>query len=217
MKLFLASHNFGNFAETLQDMVGDNRKTLVITNARDFLSDEERKLSVTEKLDLFREHGFEAEELDLRNYFASLPEKLEEYVKKSNPGLIYCIGGDMFMLATALNVSGMDEIIRRRVKSSESVYGGSSAGSIVASPDIEIYERDELEVETVPSYYGVEAVTSGLGLIDNYIIPHVGVEKFAERTKFYEAQLQKIHADYITLGENDVYIVDNGHKVIKRG
>ncbi len=217
MKLFLASHNFGNFAETLQNMVGDNRKTLVITNARDFLSDEERKLSVKEKLDLFHEHGFAAEELDLRNYFASLPEKLEEYVKKSNPGLIYCIGGDMFMLATALNVSGMDKIIRRRVRSGNSVYGGSSAGSIVTSPDIEIYERDELEVETVPSYYGVEAVTSGLGLIDNYIIPHVGVDRFAERTKFYEAQLQKIHADYITLGENDVYIVDNGHKVIKRG
>lgn len=216
MKLFLASRNFGSFVEILQDMVSDSRKTLVITNARDFLSDEERKRSVKEKLDLFREHGFEVEELDLRNYFASLPERLEEYIMKYNPGLIYSIGGDMFMLATALNVSGMDEIIRRRVKSDKSVYGGSSAGSIIASNDIEIYERDELEVETIPSYYGVEAVTSGLGLIDNYIIPHVGVEKFAERTKFYEAQLQKIHAEYITLGENDVYILDNGNKIIKR-
>lgn len=217
MKLFLASHNFGNFAETLQNMVGDNRKTLVITNARDFLPDEERKNRINEKLELFRQNGFMAQELDLRDYFGSLPEKLEKHVDNYNPGLIYCLGGDIFLLATALSVSGMDEIIRRRVGSGNSVYGGSSAGSIVASPDIEIYERDELQVETIPSYYGVEAVTSGLDLIGSYIIPHVGVEKFAERTKFYKSQLQKIHADYITLSDSDVYIVDNGHKVIKRG
>lgn len=217
MKLFLASHDFGNFAEVLQDMVGDNRRALVITNARDFLSEEERKNRINEKLELFRQNGFIAQELDLRSYFGSLPEKLEKYVDNYDPGLIYCLGGDMFLLATALNVSGIDEIIRRRVKSGNSVYGGSSAGSTVASPDIEIYERDELQVETIPGYYGIEAITSGLGLIDNYIIPHVGVEKFAKRTKFYKSQLQKIHADYITLSDGDVYIVDDGHKVIKRG
>lgn len=217
MKLFLASHDFGNFAEVLQDMVGDNRRALVITNARDFLSEEERKNRINEKLELFRQNGFIAQELDLRDYFGSLPEKLEKYVDNHDPGLIYCLGGDMFLLATALNISGMDEIIRRRVESDKSVYGGSSAGSTVASPDIEIYERGELQAETIPSYYSVEAVTSGLGLIDNYIIPHVDVGKFAERTKFYKSQLQKIHADYITLSDGDVYIVDDGHKVIKRG
>lgn len=217
MKLFLSSHNFGNFASVLKAMVGDNRKTLVVTNARDNLSPAEREAKVAEKLAIFREQGFEAEELDLRPYFSRRPEELSQYVKKRNPGLIFCVGGDIFLLATALNISGMDDIIRRRAESGQSVYGGSSAGAIVAADDIEIYERDELEVETIPAYYGVEAVTAGLGLISEYIVPHMDTEMFADRTNFYVNQLQKIHADQIHLNDPDVYIIDGDHKEIKRG
>lgn len=217
MKLFLASHNFGKYVETLKEMVGANCRTLLITNARDFLPAEERNIKVTEKLELFREHGFDVRELDLRNYFGKLPEELDKAVSSYNPGLIYCIGGDMFFLATALNVSGMSDIIRRRTLKNQSVYGGCSAGAIVASDDVEIYERDELQVETLPDYYGVESVTSGLGLIREYIVPHADVEKFAERTEFYQSQLAKIHAEQILLNDADVYIVDGKNKEIKRG
>lgn len=217
MKLFLSSHNFGDFAETLRDMVGNNRKTLVITNARDYKSANERRNVVKEKLKLFTDNGFEAEELDLREYFSRSPEDLEKYVTKYNPGLIFCIGGDVFLLATALNISGMDNIIRQRLESGKSMYGGNSAGAMITAEDIEVYERDELQIETIPEYYGVEAVTSGLGLINEYIIPHVDVEKFAERTKFYQAQLSNIHAERIQLNDHDVYIIDGDRKEIKRG
>lgn len=217
MKLFLSSHNFGNFAQTLRDMVGTNRKTLVITNARDYKPADERREIIKEKMNLFQQNGFDAKELDLREYFSLPPESLEKYVTQYDPGLIFCIGGDIFLLATALNVSGMDDIIRSRVESGKSVYGGNSAGAIVAAEDVEVYERDELQIETIPEYYGVEAVTSGLGLIDKYIIPHMDVEKFAERTKFYQAQLANIHAERIQLNDNDVYIVNGNHKEVKRG
>lgn len=217
MKLFLSSHNFGNFVHTLRDLAGANRKTLVITNARDYKPADERREIIKEKMNLFQQNGFDAKELDLREYFSLPPELLEKYVTQYDPGLIFCIGGDIFLLATALNVSGMDDIIRSRVESGKSVYGGNSAGAIVAVEDIEVYERDELQIETIPEYYGVEAVTSGLGLIDKYIIPHMDVEKFAERTKFYQAQLANIHAERIQLNDNDVYIVNGNHKEVKRG
>ncbi len=217
MKLFLSSHDFGDFAETLRDMVRNNRKALIITNARDYKTADERREIIKEKLELFTSNGFEAEELDLREYFSRSPEALEAYVTKYNPGLIFCIGGDIFLLATALNISGMDDIIRRRLETGKSVYGGNSAGAMIAAEDIEVYERDELQIETIPEYYGVETVTSGLGLINEYIIPHVDVEKFSERTKFYQAQLSNIHAERIQLNDHDVYIVDGDHKEIKRG
>lgn len=217
MKLFLSSHNFGNFAQTLRDMVGTNRKTLVITNARDYKTVDERREVVKEKMNLFHQNGFDAKELDLRKYFSLPPESLEKYILQYDPGLIFCIGGDIFLLATALNISSMDDIIRSRVETGKSVYGGNSAGAIIAAEDIEIYERDELQIETMPEYYGVEAVTSGLGLIDEYIIPHVDVKKFAERTKFYQAQLANIHAERIQLNDSDVYVVNGNRKEVKRG
>lgn len=39
MRLFLASQDFGNYVDRLSAMVGKNRKTLVVTNARDYSVD----------------------------------------------------------------------------------------------------------------------------------------------------------------------------------
>lgn len=210
MKLFLTSHLFGDFVDELKTLVGGNRRTLLIANARDYRDPAERQVKVAEKLAYFNEQGFDATELDLRPYFNVRPEELERFVAEYNPGLIFAIGGDMFMLATALAVSGMDNIIKARLAADLTVYGGNSAGAIVASHDVEIYERDDLRIEEIKSYYGTEAITNGLGLIPEYIIPHADVAKFQQNTDFYRQQLQKIHADIIELNQADAYIV-NGH------
>lgn len=217
MKLFLTSHRFGDFADELKTLVGDNRRTLLITNARDYYDPAERQAKVNEHLAFFAEQGFDTTELDLRPYFNLRPEELEQFVTDYNPGLIFAIGGDMFMLATALAVSGMDDIIKARLAADLTVYGGNSAGAIVASHDVEIYERDELHIEEIGSYYGTEAITNGLGLIPEYIIPHVDVAKFQQNADFYRQQLQKIHADIIELGEADAYIVSGHDHYLRRG
>lgn len=216
MKIFLSSHNFGQHATDLRTLVGDNRRTLLITNARDYKSPADRQAVVTEKLALFRQEGFEAEELDLREYFAKDPAELEELVSKYDPGLIFCIGGNVFLLATALVISGLDEIIRRRLASDLSVYGGNSAGAMVTARDIEVYERDELKVEEVGAYYGMEAVTSGLGLIDQYIIPHADQPDRTKITQFYRQQISKIGETPIFLGEDDVYIINGDRYILKQ-
>lgn len=210
MKLFLTSDNFGDFAGELRQLVGDNRKTLLITNARDYLPDAERRAKVAEKLAFLETEGFQAQEIDLRPYFAKDPAELITLVAEYDPGLIFCTGGDMFMLATALAVSGMDDIIRQRLDEDITVYAGTSAGACVAAHDIEIYERDELRIEEIPDYYGTEAVTSGLGLIQEYVIPHADLPDFHKQAHFYRQQLQKIHADIIELNNSDAYVV-NGH------
>lgn len=217
MKLFLTSDNFGDFADDLRQLVGGNHKTLIITNARDYLSDQERRTKVAEKLDFFELQGFCAQELDLRPYFAKDPAELMDLVAKYDPGLIFCMGGDMFMLATALNVSGLGDIIHQRLEEDSMVYAGASAGACVAANDLEIYERDELRIEEIPDYYGIEATTSGLGLIPEYIIPHVDVPEFHEQASIHRRQLAKIGADIIELGNSDVYIINGKHREVKRG
>lgn len=216
MKIFLASHNFGKYAEELRELVGDNRKTLVVANARDYYDEPQRRAKVAEKLELFRREGFQAKELDLREYFSKDPAELASFVADYNPGLIFCIGGDVFLLATALAISGLDGVIRRRLEEDVMVYGGNSAGAMVAGRDIETYERDDLKIEEVDAYYGMEAVTSGLGLIDQYIIPHADQPDKAKITKFYERQFAKTGDDVILLGEEDAYIINGRHHILRQ-
>lgn len=217
MKLFLTSDDFGDFADDLRRLVGDNRKALIVANARDYLPDTERKAKVAEKRALFKEQGFSTQELDLRPYFSKDPAELVAFVNSYNPGLIFCTGGDMFMLATALAISGLGDIIRQRLEDDVTVYAGASAGACVAAREIEVYERDELRIEEIPGYYGTEAVTAGLGLIPGYIIPHVDVPEFKKQANFYRRQLAKIHADVIELNNSDAYIVNGNDHKLKRG
>lgn len=216
MKLFLSSQDLGNFAADLRELVGVNRKTLVITNARDYKDPEARAERVNEKLNILQQAGFQAQELDLREYFSKDPAELQAFVTDYNPGLIYSIGGNVFLLATALKVSGMDDILRQRLEEDVTVYAGHSAGAMVAAKDIEVYERDDLKVQEVGAYYGMESVTDGLGLTDEYIVPHANRPERKAITKFYQAQVAKVGAESIALNDGDVYIVNGNHKTIKR-
>jgi len=207
MKLFLSSQDLGDFAEDLRVLVGENRKTLLITNARDYKESNARRERVAEKLQILQQAGFQAQELDLRNYFTKDPAELSEFVSSYNPGLIYSIGGNVFLLATALAISGMDDIIRQRLEEDITVYAGHSAGAMVASEDIEVYERDDLKVEEVGIYYGVT---------DGYIIPHANRPERSQITKFHQDQIAKIDAKPIILNDGDVCIIDGKHQTIKR-
>ena len=63
MRLFLASENLGDYADEYRRLVGDGRKLLVITNARDYYEQDRRDQKVADTLTFFRENGFEPTEL----------------------------------------------------------------------------------------------------------------------------------------------------------
>lgn len=216
MKLFLSSQDLGNFAEDLRELVGANRKTLVITNARDYKDPVTKAERVAEKLQIIEQAGFQVQELDLREYFSKDPEELKAFVADYDPGLVHAIGGNVFLLSTAFKISGMDDILRQRLADDITVYSGHSAGAMAATKDIETYERDDLKIEEVGAYYGVESVVDGLGLIDEYVIPHANRPERKSVTKFYQEQVAKIGTESIILNDGDVYIVNGNHKIIKR-
>lgn len=140
MKLFLASQDMGDFPEVLEKLVGEKKRALVISDARDYYQDEERIEEALEKTFVnLQKIGIENKRLDLREYFGK-SDKLAEDVQMYDPGLIFAIGGNIYCLATALHESGMDEIIQQGVEDNKFVYGGYSAGAAVAADDLSLYE-----------------------------------------------------------------------------
>lgn len=208
MRLFLASQDFGNHAATLRKMVGPNRKTLIITNARDYASVDEKQELMNRKTRLFEEADFIVAKLDLRKYFGKTAE-LEKFIDEYNPGLIYAVGGNVFLLRTALHASGMDEILIRKLKSDKLVYGGGSAGAMVTAPKLTVYADTSDSLRTPEIVYGLPAITKGLNFIDGYIIPHVGHPELGLNCEKRQQKVLQIHGQPIMLNDSQVYLVDN--------
>ena len=109
-------------------------KVAVVSNAVDFIPHDDRVAyarNVFDPVEHFRSFGLEAFDLDLRKYFDRSNE-LEADVAKVQ--LIWANGGNAFMLRRAMAQSGLDRILRERVTAGTLIYGGWSAGSVVAGP-----------------------------------------------------------------------------------
>ena len=219
MRLFLASDNLGKFAKKLTKLV-NGEKVLVITNARDHRTPEIRKQITDGMIRIFGSNGFTANELDLRPYFGR-PEILRKFINDVEPDLVFCIGGNLYTLATALELSGMKEILKEDVAMDKYVYGGYSAGAMSAAKDLMRYantygKRTNDRIEQTRQIYG-KVFTEGLGFIDEYICPHADTEKYREITKAATDSLIKNGKEVVALSDADVFIVNNGEKEILRG
>lgn len=225
MRLFLASNNLGNFAEALSEMIGKKKRALIISNARDYYQDETRiEESLAKTSASLKEVGIENRRLDLRLYFGKA-DRLANLLTEYDPGLVFAIGGNIYCLATALAASGMDNLIRQGLKKDLFVYGGYSAGSMIASSELKPYiilkYSNSLPDHNNPAFtqkcYEMEPCMQGLGIIDEYIMPHMDIEKHAETTKLRLENLRKLGLKSICLNDLDVYIVDNNRTEILKG
>ena len=218
MRLFLASSDLGDYKDVFVDLVGDNKKVLIIPNARDHYPEEVKKVIVNEDLGIISDCGLLPEVLDLRPYFGK-GDKLREFIDEFKPGCVFSIGGNVYSLATALHLSGMDEILRRDLGEDKYVYAGYSAGAMNASKDLMNYhssfgKRSGDRLEEAKLIYG-EVYTKGLGLIDEYVCPHADTEKYREICKKAEAELRKKGLEPIVLNDADVMVVDGEKRLYK--
>ena len=213
MRLYLASHNLGPYTNELLGLVGEGRKALLIENARDYYPDEKRANDLQEKLAMLSELGFEAEELNLRDYFGK-SDKLREFINSYKPDLIYASGGNVFLLATAYRLSGFDEILREDLARDKYVYGGFSAGIMAICKTIRFYEHDHLVPERVPEIYGVDAVLDGVGLVDYQLIPHADVPEHLEITKEYIKRIELAGLKALPLNQEAVIVVNGNSQRI---
>ena len=207
MRLFLASHDFGDHQEAFLKLVGSGRKALLITNARDYYPDEKRASDVAGRMDTLRRAGLTVDELDLRKYFGRKAE-LASYIDSYAPDVIYVMGGNVFLLAAAFKLSGFDEKVRSDLAQDKYVYSGNSAGVMVTMKSLEYYGHGHLTPERVHEVYGIDATLEGLGLVDWYVIVHADVPEHLDVTELYKDRLSQAGKDIVILNQSSAVVID---------
>ncbi len=172
MKLYLSSYRMGDHFDELWRLAGPNAKVGLISNALDYIPAEARRAFARKNFDplsFFQANGFDAADLDLREYFGradSLKQALREFQ------IVWAVGGNAFLLLRAMHASGFHQCIGPLVASDHLIYGGWSAGVVVAARSLRGIELMDDPTIKVDGYPTGEQPWDGLGLIDFLIVPH---------------------------------------------
>lgn len=141
---------------------------------------------------------------DVEKYTVTGKTKKEVQKKLESVDVIYVGGGNTFYLLQQLRASGAHEIIPKLVSSGK-IYIGSSAGSLVAGPNIEP-SRNLDNVKKAPYLKSF----NGMNLVDVVVLPHWGSDAFRELYLNQRlAHAYKLQNKIILLTDNQ-YIQTNG-------
>ena len=201
MKLYLSSYRIPHPAhlEALLERPLEGSRIAVICNANDRLAPGERRKRITAFSQYLEGLGFERPALvDL--YYYKTPRDLEEAL--SHYDIIWAMGGNVFDLRSAMVTSGFEKTLRALLKLGV-VYGGDSAGAIVAGPSLKGFEQvDERQSDYANTYEGLE-------LIHKIIVPHNDSQKVAYRGLAKVIQHANPYHELIVLNDHNAYVVDN--------
>jgi dipeptidase E len=215
MRLFLSSYRAGRHDDKLLKFLGSINKVAVITNAKDYKDPEERKIKVEENLDYFQSLGIRPTEIDLRPYFHK--KGAEELF--AGHDFVWLAGGNAFLLRRALKYSGIDKFLTRQVKKASLIYGGESAGAIMAAPTLRGSEDDsghEDDPNYTPAEYKKEILWDGLDFIDFVLVPHYKNPDIGESIEGYICYLKKRSIPFEAITDEEAFIVDGGKREFLR-
>lgn len=203
MKLYLSSDGLGNKKYILEEWKKENdNKILVVPNAKDYLSEKERREKIEEKTRDLIEMGFEIEVLDLKKYFSG--KNLEDDIK--NYHCFYIIGGNVFILRKAMQLSKFDVYLKEISKKDRYLYIGFSAGSCVLSPTLKYI--DILD-EPINIYNDDNVIYDGLNLINYIFVPqHKSNKGINHKVEKMIKKLDENNMKYKVLSESDTIIED---------
>lgn len=208
MRLFLSSFRMSDRFDRLLEMAGPGARCAVISNAVDFIPPDAQRAyreRIFDPVAHFRDHGVEAHDLDLRDHFWN-PAGLEAAL--AGVQVVWAVGGNSFLLRRAMRQSGFDQILARRLAEDSLVYGGWSAGAVVAGSTLRGIELMD-EPQVVMPGYDPEPVWEGLGLVDYVVVPHFGSDHpEAEAAGRAAAHLAAQAFPHRTLRDGEAIIVD---------
>lgn len=122
--------------------------------------------------------------------------------KINQADLIYVSGGNTFYLLKYIKATGFADRVKQRLADGL-IYIGSSAGSIVACPDIDfIAPMDDPSVANLKD-------TKGLGLVDFLFLPHLDHAEMGQTAHVIKADY-KGNSPLFALKDDQAIIVD-GH------
>ncbi len=161
-RLFLASY-FSAVAKRLPGFLAEDYSGKTVTFIPTACNVEKMDFFVASARKAFRKLGILVDDLDV-----SRASRQEIETKLRDNAYIYVSGGNTFYLLQELKRSGADKIILEQVTAGKP-YIGESAGSVIASPDIEYVHLldDRAKAESLED-------CSALSLVDFYPLPHHG-------------------------------------------
>lgn len=206
MKLFLSSQAISKeqapeFVKLVDKRAGDIRLA-VIENAADV--EDGPKDWLLRNRQMFESHGFAVEYIDLRTYVQDL-EAL--HTKLATKDAMWFGGGNTFYIRWLLHDSGIENIIKDLVKSGV-VYGGGSAGAIIAGPTLHYFEAaDDPKVSP-----GV--IHDGLSLTNTVVVPHADNEKYAAITQHINDNLKADNYQTVLLTDAQALVIDGSKEKV---
>lgn len=209
MRLYLSSYLWGNRPEELFKLIdvgSSSKKIGIITNSADLFPAVGVRQRLEDDIDFLKTQGFEAEQLDLRDYFKASATALEEKIRSF--GLVWAKGANAFVLRRAMHQSGFDEVIVRLLKEDIIVYGGYSAGACVMGSRLRGLELVD-DAKSVPEGYDEVPIWEGLGVLDYAIAPHYKSvhpesELIDKVIEFWDKKKQP----YLALSDGEALIID---------
>lgn len=209
MRLFLSSKAISaSQGKAFMRLVGKDKpediKIALIENAADVYA-KDKKDWVDENRYAISSHGFQVDPVDLKSYRQD-SKGLRRRLEQSDA--IWLGGGNTYYLRWILRETKADIIITELVRAGK-VYGGGSAGAIVAGPTLKHFETAD-DPKKAP-----EKILDGLGLTDLVIVPHWNHEKYGPIVKDINDRFKQDGLRTQALTDMQALVIDGGsHKLI---
>lgn len=191
-----------NQGKPLLDLVGKSTpkdvRIALIENAADVYQEGEKDW-MYENRDSIKAHGFQVELIDLEEH--RLGERRDLTARLENADVIWLGGGNTYYLRWILRKTRADTIIRGYIKRGK-VYGGGSAGAIVAGPTL-----NHFQLADEPSRID-EEILEGLNLTRRVVIPHWNNEKYGDIMRDAKEKLESDGFETLTITDDQAVILN---------
>ena len=208
IKLFLSSEGVPrpDLLKKLLDTPNSEVKVALINNAQDPYPPSLSEQRENSLVDTFDSLGFQSINVDLREYEGKI-EELSKILKSCK--LIWVSGGNVFWLRYVMKISGFDIIIKNLLLEGI-VYGGWSAGAVVAGPSLKAIDLMD-DPNIAP-----EIIWEGLGLAEFFVWPHWDKEKYLSIQDSALEKMKLLPYESIKLRDGEVIIVEDVDKRIEK-
>lgn len=194
-KLVLSSIDLLGFNHFIKKPSSDVRAVFITTAANPY--PEKERWFVDRDREILRQVGINFSEMDIAG-------KTKETLRQELSGVdvVLVEGGNTFYLLEQMRKSGFDGLLDELLDNNV-IYVGSSAGAVVAGPNIEPvkYFDDPKYAPSLRSY-------EGLGLVDFLILPHYEESKHMQEYETAMKDCQKLGMPYQLLTNEESILVE---------
>jgi len=190
--------------EALVNVCGesDQRTAVIVPTGWDAYPANRKETEINHIQATLKDAGFTTSMLDL-----TTADKDSVRAALKDKTLVWVMAGNTFYLNFYLHKSGFAEVIKE-LMTTGLVYGGESAGAVVAGSTLHGVEKVDNPNEAP------EVIWKGLRLVDHGVLPHADWEKYREPMAAAKEEMKKFTKVLAITNNQAVVIADNREEII---